>query len=232
PTGLADIEGRSEEERYTELEAWAREHFGIEEIHYRWSGQVMEPMDGLAFIGRNPFDKNNVYIVTGDSGNGMTHCTIAAMLIDDLINERENKFEDLYDPSRFKLFSGAGKTFFKEFVGGFTNYFKVKKKDSIKENELESINKNEGKVIEIEGKKYGVFCDETNELHFVSADCTHLKCTVRWNNDEKSWDCPCHGSRFTHEGKILNGPAITDLAYHKEVKPVNGMIFIDKENKK
>ncbi len=232
PTGLADIEDRPEEERYADLEKWAKEHFGIQEVHSRWSGQVMEPMDGLAFIGRNPFDKNNVFIVTGDSGNGMTHCTIAALLIDDLINERENKFEDLYNPSRFKLFSAAGKTFFKEFIGGFTNYFKVKKKDSREENELETINTNEGKLIEIGGKKYGVFCDETDQLHFVSADCTHLKCTVRWNNDEKSWDCPCHGSRFTHEGKVLNGPAITNLTYHKEVKPVSGTVFIDKENKK
>jgi glycine/D-amino acid oxidase-like deaminating enzyme len=94
PTGMADLEHKSEEERYGLLENWVNQHFDIGEIVYKWSGQVMEPMDGVAFIGRNPFDKDNVYIVTGDSGNGMTHATVAAQLIDDLINGRENKFED------------------------------------------------------------------------------------------------------------------------------------------
>ena len=218
-TGLADIDSRPEEERYAALENWAKQNFKSGEILYRWSGQVMEPMDGLAYMGRNPMDQNNVYIITGDSGNGMTHATIGALLIDDLINNRENKFEDLYDPSRFKAIS-AGSVFFKEFVGGFRNYMKAKKKDA-KDNELDTLRVNEGKIIELSGKKYGVFCDENNELHFVGTECTHLKCTVRWNNDEKSWDCPCHGSRFSYEGKVLNGPANTGLPYHRETRTTN-----------
>lgn len=225
-TGLADIESKPEEERYAALEAWAKKYFKLGEIIYKWSGQVMEPMDGLAFIGRNPLDKNNVYIVTGDSGNGMTHATIAATLIDDLINERENKFENLYNPSRLKLLK-AGNVFLKEFVGGFKNYYKAKKKDG-KDNDLETLHENEGKIIELEGKKYGVFCDEENELHFVGAECTHLQCMVRWNNDEKSWDCPCHGSRFSYEGKVLNGPANIDLPYHTETRTnADGTVFGD-----
>lgn len=212
--GLADIESKPEEERYAALETWAKQFFNFDEILYRWSGQVMEPMDGLGFMGRNPFDKSNVYIITGDSGNGMTHGTIGAMLITDLIHKRENKFEDLYDPSRFKALN-AGSVFVKEFVGGFRNYMKAKKKDK-EEGEVNAIKTNEGKIIELSGKKYGVFCDENRDLHFVSAECTHLKCSIRWNNDEKSWDCPCHGSRFSHEGKVLNGPANIDLAYHRE----------------
>ncbi|MES2513530.1 MAG: FAD-dependent oxidoreductase [Bacteroidota bacterium] len=191
PTGMADLEKKSEEERYGLLETWVNEHFDIGEIVYRWSGQVMEPMDGVAFIGRNPFDKDNVYIVTGDSGNGMTHSTIAALLIDDMINGRDNKFEKLYDPSRFNLLH-AGKVFFKEFIGGFTNYYKIQRKNS-KDNDLQCIQRNEGKTIEIDGKKFGVFCDEYDQLHFVGSECTHLKCGLIWNNDEKSWDCPCHG---------------------------------------
>lgn len=213
-TGLADMEDRPEEDRYTALEKWARQYFDFEEIIYKWSGQVMEPMDSIAYIGRNPMDKKNVYIVTGDSGNGMTHATIAAMLIDDLINGHENKYEKLYDPSRLKLFT-AGKVLFKEFTGGLKNYFKAMEKDSW-QNDLEKIQPNEGKVIEIASEKYGVYCDEHNHLHFVGAECTHLKCTVRWNNDEKSWDCPCHGSRFTYNGKVLNGPANEELPYYKD----------------
>jgi len=224
PTGLADIESRREEERYASLESWAKRYFKFGEIVYKWSGQVLEPMDGLAFIGRNPFDEDNVFIVTGDSGNGITHATIAAMLITDLITNKENKFEKVYDPSRFKLLR-AGEVFLKELAGGFRNYFKKKEKHA-GDNDLYSLHENEGKIIELHDKKYGVFCDEANELHFVSAECTHLKCTVSWNNDEKSWDCPCHGSRFSYEGKVLNGPANKDLSYHHESrKNAGGTVF-------
>ena len=92
-----------EENRYQLVEDWTRHHFPIGEIIYSWSGQVLEPMDGIAFIGRNPFDHDNVYIVTGDSGNGMTHCSFAGLLIADLINGKENKWKELYSPSRFTV---------------------------------------------------------------------------------------------------------------------------------
>ncbi len=216
PTGLADIEDKPEEERYAALENWAKKHFDTREIVYRWSGQVLETMDSIAFIGKNPHDKDNVYVITGDSGNGMTHATIAGQLITDLIHGKENKYAHIYDPSRFKLLK-AGGVFFKELVAGFKNYLKAKKKDG-KENDIRTIKRNEGKIVEIEGKKFGVYCDEQDQLHYVNAMCTHLKCVVRWNNDEKSWDCPCHGSRFSFEGKVMNGPANDPLAYHRESK--------------
>lgn len=212
-TGLADAEDRPEETRYEALESWAKAHFnGLGEIVYKWSGQVMEPMDSLAYIGRNPFDKNNVYIVTGDSGNGMTHATIAGMLITDLINEQKNEWEHLYEPSRAKLM--AGKTFFKEFVGGMINY--LKKKPGHPDISLDDIKHGEGRIIELNGKKFGAYKDEHDDIHFVGAECTHLGCIIKWNNDEKSWDCPCHGSRFNHEGEILNGPANKPLMHYIE----------------
>ena len=214
PTGVAKEENISEEDRYGLLEDWARKRFEIEEIIYQWSGQVMEPMDSLAYIGRNPMDKNNVYIITGDSGNGMTHGTIAGILLTDLINGKENRWEKLYAPSRFKIFT-SGKTFFKEFIGGFFNYL-TDKPDALQFEDILSIKNGEGKIIEIEGKKVGAYRDQEDRIHFVDSDCTHLKCTVKWNNDEKSWDCPCHGSRFSYEGKLLNGPANTDLPYYVE----------------
>ncbi|PBQ32867.1 (2Fe-2S)-binding protein [Sphingobacteriaceae bacterium] len=212
--GLADVEGKTEEQRYKLLEDWAKQFFEINEIVYQWSGQVLEPMDGVAYIGKNPFDKQTIYIVTGDSGNGMTHATIAGTLITDLINGVENKFEALYNPSRIKPFT-AGSVFFKEFIGGLKTYNAAKKRD-IEKSELSFLEKNQGKIMDLDGKKFGVFRDESNNVHFVGAECTHLQCMVRWNNDEKSWDCPCHGSRFSHEGKVLNGPANSDLPYHKE----------------
>jgi len=217
-TGLAQADVVPEENRYAILEAWARHYFPVRDVVYRWSGQVMEPMDGIAFIGHNPMDKENIFIATGDSGNGMTHGTIAGMLLTDLINGKENEWERIYNPSRFKIFK-SGKTFFAETMSGIRKYFETNPKNSDSA-ALNDLKPGDGRIIELEGKKYGCYRDERETLHFVNAKCTHLGCTVRWNNDEKSWDCPCHGSRFTYDGKILNGPAIKGLEYHLEYPPV------------
>jgi glycine/D-amino acid oxidase-like deaminating enzyme/nitrite reductase/ring-hydroxylating ferredoxin subunit len=214
PVGIGRKDDIVEEDHYGLLENWMRAHFDVEDIVYQWSGQVMEPMDSLAYIGRNPMDKENVYIVTGDSGNGMTHGTIAGMLIADLINGKKNELEKIYAPSRFKIFR-SGKTFFKELVGGLFTYLS-EKPGKVPPMELATIQPGEGKIVELQGKKVGAYRDESNQLHIVNSECTHLKCIVKWNNDEKTWDCPCHGSRFSFEGKTLNGPANKDLEYHLE----------------
>jgi len=201
-----------EEERYAILEAWTRKLFPVEDIVYRWSGQVMEPMDGIAFIGRNPGD-DHVYIITGDSGNGLTHATIGGMLISDLITGRENAWEEIYRPSRFTV--RASKPFFKEVIGSLMPT--LKREPRRKTNgALLAVKNGEGKQLELNGEKCGVYRDEEGALHIVSATCSHLGCTVKWNNDEKSWDCPCHGSRFTYDGKVINGPANTDLPKYSE----------------
>jgi len=143
----------------------------------------------------------------------MTLGTIAALLIPDLITGKENKWEKIYNPSRTKIFA-AGKVWFKEFVGGFTAYLKHSPEGE--DTRLIDIKKGEAEIIDLDGEKYGAYCDQDNKLHLVSAKCTHLGCIVKWNRDEKTWDCPCHGSRFTHEGKVLNGPANVHLQYHQE----------------
>lgn len=210
-TGKNDQKKGDGEHRYASLESWTRERFPIEEVMYRWSGQVMEPMDSLAFIGRNPLDKENVYIVTGDSGNGMTYGTIAGILISDLITGVKNKWEKLYDPSRFKFFKSAD-THLKEGIGIIEEYL-----SDYPGNEdvlhLSEIKKTEGRIVQIKGEKYGAYRDEDDHLHIVSAVCTHMQCIVKWNDSERSWDCPCHGSRFTFDGKIMNGPANDNLPY-------------------
>lgn len=210
PTGLADAQKIKEADRYANLEKWLKDKVDYTEVVYKWSGQVMEPVDCMAFIGRNPLDKNNVYIATGDSGNGLTHGTIAGLLIPDLINGRDNPWEKIYSPSRFKI--GSIKTWIKEFGGGFIDYLKNNPKHA-DEVMLNSIKEGEASIIQFDKEKYGAFRDENGQLHFVSAECTHLKCLVKWNGDEKSWDCPCHGSRFTYNGKVINGPANEDLFY-------------------
>ncbi len=194
-------------DRYNWLEEWTRKRFDVGEIRYRWSGQVMEPTDGLAFIGRNPMDKDNVYIATGDSGNGMTHGTIAGMLIVDLINGRENPWAKLYDPSRKSLRAIA--EFAKENINvaeRFGDYVTPSDVDS-----EDKIPRGSGALIREGLTKVAVYRDEEGAVHRRSAICPHLKCIVQWNGNEKNWDCPCHGSRFDCTGHVINGPAISDL---------------------
>jgi Rieske Fe-S protein len=195
--------------RYHRLEGWTRRYFSsLGPLSYRWSGQVMEPVDSLAFIGRNPMDDDNVFIATGDSGNGMTHGTIAGILITDLINGKKNPWAELYDPARKTLKAVP------DFVKENTNFVGHMVKDWVKPSEVdtvEAILPGEGAVMRRGASKIAVYRDETGELHERSAVCTHLGCVVQWNSGEKSWDCPCHGSRFDCQGQILNGPAIKPL---------------------
>jgi glycine/D-amino acid oxidase-like deaminating enzyme/nitrite reductase/ring-hydroxylating ferredoxin subunit len=203
-TGQAD----DIEERYNRLEAWTRERFPqIEAIEYRWSGQVMEPVDYLGFIGQNPLDSSNVYIATGDSGHGMTHGTIAGMLLTDLIQGRTNAWSSIYDPSRVTV--SAASEFIKENVNVAAQYTDWVTGGDIKS--VEELAPGTGAVMRDGLTKIAAYKDETGTVYQCSATCTHLGCVVNWNNSEKSWDCPCHGSRFDPYGKVLNGPAIKDL---------------------
>lgn len=202
------------EPRYGRLEAWARERWPvIESIEFRWSGQVMEPVDGLAFIGRNPLDDENVYIVTGDSGNGMTHGTIAGILLTDLMMGRENPWAMLYDPSRKTL--RATRDYAKENLNVAAQYaegyFTGGEVDS-----AEEIEPGAGGIIRRGLSKVAVYRDDDGTLHERSAVCQHLGCIVTWNSNEKTWDCPCHGSRYDRYGRVITGPANSDLARVEE----------------
>lgn len=195
------------DERFDRLESWAQMVFNnIEFVEFRWSGQVMEPMDAMAFIGRNPGD-DCVYICTGDSGNGMTHGTIAGMLITDLIQERENEWASLYDPSR-KTLRAAGE-FARENLNVAKQYLGYVTGGDVKE--PEEIPAGEGAVVRRGLQKVAAYRDESGLVHELSAICPHLGCVVEWNTTEKTWDCPCHGSRFNALGKVINGPANSDL---------------------
>jgi len=179
----------------------------MDEIAYTWAGQVMEPIDGLAFIGRNPMDEDNVFIVTGDSGMGMTHGTIAAMLLTDLILGRENRWAELYDPSR-KTAAAVGR-FAREtanMAGQLGAWVTAGDVRSVDEIAPES-----GAVIRRGLRKLAVYRDAEGALHERSAVCPHLGCIVQWNAAAKTWDCPCHGSRFDPLGEVINGPAIGGL---------------------
>lgn len=197
------------EARHARLEQWARERFPmIQVIEYRWSGQVMETVDGVAFIGRNPGDAENVYIVTGDSGMGMTHGTIAGVLITDLIMGRPSAWSTLYDPAR-KTLRAAGE-YTKENINVAAQYGDWMTAGDV--GSVEDIRNDCGAVIRRGLSKIAVYRDDAGALHERSAVCPHLGCIVQWNNTEQSWDCPCHGSRFDKMGIVINGPANCNLA--------------------
>lgn len=198
------------EQRYARLEAWTRERFpAAEAVEYRWSGQVMEPVDGVAYIGRNPLDSKNIFIVTGDSGQGTSHGTIAGMLIRDFVLGRENSWATLYDPARKSLGASSLKEFAVEqlnVAGQYADYVTGGDVASVDE-----IKAGEGAIVRRGLSKVAVYRDESGSLYERSAVCTHLGCIVRWNSGEKSWDCPCHGSRFDAHGRVTEGPAVSDL---------------------
>jgi glycine/D-amino acid oxidase-like deaminating enzyme/nitrite reductase/ring-hydroxylating ferredoxin subunit len=204
------------EARFGRLEEWTRERFPqVESFAYRWSGQVMEPVDGLAFIGRNPLDSDNVYIATGDSGNGMTHGTIAGILLTDLILGRANKWAELYDPSRKPLSLSAAKDFAEENLNVAAQYTDLVTPGEV--SDVAEIKAGEGAIIRRGLTKVACYRDDAGALHERSAICTHLGCVVQWNSGEKTWDCPCHGSRFRcADGGVVNGPAINALAEAEE----------------
>ena len=205
-TGQDDDEDITQYERYENLVKWTRQRFPeMEDVVYRWSGQVLEPVDCLAFIGNNPGDKD-IYVITGDSGNGMTHGTIGGILVTDLILGKENPWAELYSPSRVSM--KATGDFLQEAGNMAAQYADYLKAGDIQSGDELAVG--EGAIMTAGLRKIAVYKDEAG-LHAYTAVCPHLGCIVQWNNDEKTFDCPCHGSRFTCKGEVINGPAKSNL---------------------
>ena len=193
------------------LEEWTRDRFpAVKGFDYRWSGQVMEPSDSLAYAGRNPLDSDNVFIITGDSGHGMTHGTLGPLIVTDLVQGRPNPWAELYDPGRITLKRESAQEFIKENVNVALEYTELLTGGDVKT--ADEIPVGQGAVLRRGLSKIAVYKDEKGTTHECSAICPHLGCVVHWNGLEKSWDCPCHGSRFTALGELLSGPSNTGLA--------------------
>lgn len=202
------------ERAFQKLSDWVEKRLGISqpEIVYSWSGQIIEPMDGLAYIGRNPGEKN-VYIVTGDSGQGVTHAAIASLLLPALIQGEAHRWTAVYDPSRFNWRSLGH--FVKDNAQSGIQYADWIYRD---EKDVSDLLPGQGCVVSEGLIKVAVFRDSDGDLHRLSAVCTHMGGVVKWNGAERTWDCPCHGSRFSKTGEVLNGPALRDLPPHEERK--------------
>lgn len=211
------------------LEGFASSHFEVTEFTHRWGGQHYKPADELPYIGRKGA-KSNTFVATGFSTHGLVYGTIAAQIITDQIMDRENKYADIYSAVRFTPMKSV-KKFIKDNASVFTDLVK----DYLVANKapFADVAPGEGKVLAHEGHRLAVYRDETEGLKVCSAVCTHMGCLVRWNNDERSWDCPCHGSRFGTDGEVLEGPALHALAKAELVDddtPLRNPIQIIKDN--
>jgi Rieske Fe-S protein len=189
---------------YEALEKYAEETFGIEKYLYRWSAQDLTTLDKVPYVGRITSSHPNVFVATGFRKWGMTNGTAAAILLKDLIARGESLYEELYSPSRFE-----GDTMVKNFLAGNAEVAKhlVKGKIEKPNKNPEELKHDEGAVVSVRGKRAGAYKDSSGLLHIVDTTCTHLGCEVEWNSGDRTWDCPCHGSRFSYNGEVVEGPA-------------------------
>lgn len=196
-------------ENYQRIQHYIKENYEAKE-QYRWSAQHYQAADDMPFIGYGHRKTKNIFIATGFFADGLTYGTVAARLLVDLISGVDNPLIHLFDPNRSTLAASA-----KKLIKENTNVFYQYAKDlpfNVEAKQITDIKPGEGKTVEIGGEKCAAYRDNNNKLHVISAVCTHMKCIVNWNNAENTWDCPCHGSRFSIEGKVIEGPAYEDLS--------------------
>jgi Rieske Fe-S protein len=192
---------------YRRLEGRLRAIVADVDVTHHWSGQVIETPDGLPYIGRSA---EHQYCATGYSGNGLTFGTLAGMMIADAVLERPNPWAELFDPSRKALTRGLW-DYVKENID--YPYYMIRDRFAGAEAQsLRAVKRGQGKIVERNGAKVAAYRDPSGDVTLRSAICTHMGCTVAWNTAERTWDCPCHGSRFTPTGEVISGPAESPLA--------------------
>ncbi len=198
------------ETRLAALESWTRHRYPtFGEVRYRWSGQVLEPIDYMPFTGRNPGDRN-IFIHSGDSGQGITNGVAASLTLLPLIIGEDSRFAALFDPSRKSLSRPSLGEFVRGQAGVARNLAEYATAGEI--DSIDGLAPGEGAILRDGLAKVAVYKDENGALLKCSAICTHVGCIVHWNSLEKCWDCPCHGSHFAPDGSVLNGPAVRPLA--------------------
>jgi glycine/D-amino acid oxidase-like deaminating enzyme/nitrite reductase/ring-hydroxylating ferredoxin subunit len=196
------------ERRFAALESWARDRLPkMGDVTHRWSGQVLEPVDFVGFIGNSP-DNENIFVISGDSGQGLTNGAVAGIMIADLMTTGSSPWQELYDPVR--KVGKAISNFVSENLTPLKNFAEYLSADDL--DSVKSLKPGAGRIVRSGLKKLAVCRDQNGKLHVHSASCTHLGCVVHWNSLEQCWDCPCHGSQFAPDGTALNGPAVSSLA--------------------
>jgi glycine/D-amino acid oxidase-like deaminating enzyme/nitrite reductase/ring-hydroxylating ferredoxin subunit len=196
-------------QRYRVLEEWARQRFQVEEIAYRWSAQDYTTADGIPYVGRLSRGTDRVFVATGYGKWGFTNAAAAAIMLADAVNGRANPWAPTFDSTRLALRQSI-----KDLVSANLDVAKRFVGDRIEDRGgggAEGLAPGTAAILSLEGRQAAVFRDDEGVLHAVSPTCTHLGCHVRFNTAERTWDCPCHGSRFDVDGHVLQGPAVKDL---------------------
>lgn len=208
---------------YEELVNFAEKIFTIENIPYKWSTQDYDTPDGIPYIGHFTSNTPNMYVATGFQKWGMTNSMVSAMILRDLIVNGKSKWQDVYNPSRKNIIASA-KNLIVENLKVAQNLIDGKLSSLPEDIDLKP---GEAKVVRIEGERVGVYKDEEGKLHLVNTTCTHMGCELNWNPAEKSWDCPCHGSRFTYTGEIIEGPAVKPLSFTNDINTIEKLMKDD-----
>ncbi|MFB4169146.1 FAD-dependent oxidoreductase [Virgibacillus sp. JSM 102003] len=197
-------QGKSTMDHYNALQEYAGEHFGISEFVNRWSAQDLITLDKVPYIGPITKAQQSVFIATGFRKWGMTNGTLAAKMISDMILQEDTLYKDLFTPSRFQ-----GDPALRQFTGINADVAKhmVKGKMDRRDENLDDLSPDDATVTRINGQRTGVYKDKEENLYAIDTTCTHLRCEVEWNSGDRTWDCPCHGSRFSYTGEVIEGPA-------------------------
>ncbi|GGH77775.1 glycine/D-amino acid oxidase-like deaminating enzyme/nitrite reductase/ring-hydroxylating ferredoxin subunit [Pullulanibacillus pueri] len=204
-------QGKETLEHYKALEAFADQVLGVEEILYRWSAQDLVTLDKLPFIGPLTNGQPNLLVATGFRKWGMTNGTAAALIFRDIVLGKSTPQQKLFTPSRFYLHPSL-KNFLVENVDVASHL--IKGKLEAPNRKIEDFSHDEGGIVTIKGQRKGAYKDKDGNVHIVDTTCTHLGCEVEWNDGDRTWDCPCHGSRFSITGEVIEGPAEKPLQHH------------------
>lgn len=197
------------EQELRRLERRVADELGLTDPDYTWSGQHFHSADGLPYIGR---DAQGLHVATGFGTDGLTYGTLAAQMISDAILARPNPWADLYKPGRINPLKAA-----KGVLSETANTVGALVRDYVTDRhheQLDTLAADSGAILQLQGHRVAAYRSPDGTLSLLSAVCTHMKCVVHWNGLEKSWDCPCHGSRFSPDGKVLQGPALRPLPQH------------------
>lgn len=193
---------------YDELRRIAKELYPESKEKYHWSAQDCITVDGIPYIGRYSDETPNIYVATGFNKWGMTSSMVSAMIISDMILEKENDFSEIFSPKRFDLLSSINNI--TKDIGETAKNF-IAQKIYIPSSRIEHIKNGHAGIVEYNGEKVGVYKNNDGKEFVVSTKCAHLGCQLHWNADELTWDCPCHGSRFDYKGRLIGSPATKNL---------------------
>jgi nitrite reductase/ring-hydroxylating ferredoxin subunit len=216
-------------QRYYNIEDHTRKTFTVRSIPYMWSTQDTVTIDKVPYIGKITSDSKNIYVATGFGEWGMTTGTLSGMLLSDLILKKENRWESLFDPARFKSGSGL-KELIKQNINVAGELIKGKLPKETSSPGLFAAN--EARVVKVGANTIAAYHDKDGKVYALDPVCTHMGCTVAWNNAEKSWDCPCHGSRFSYTGEVLHGPTVKDLPKKESQENISALKTLFKHLKR